>query len=342
MGSAGGNVSVTGYGANGTDLNSGVIVGPEATVTSGGSGSVTIQGTSGNANGTENYGIDLIGNVSSGGSGAVTLTGISLGFGGGNSTVNNTGIDIAGTLSSGGGAITANGTAGSSSAGSNAFGVLVGGAVTTTGSVTLNGTGGATTDGTGNGVRIARDGSVAANGTVAITGISGNDSYEDLLSGGASVTSYNSTVTLTGDSMYFNTIAPTGTAVVSQPGGGSFALGSYYYVITAITSNGESPRSNEAVYTAVNATDSANITWNAVAGALDYNIYRTNSSGNYTNGFLNEVAGNVTNFVDTGSSTNLSENAPGLPSITASGNIVTLQTTRTAHADSTLSARRSR
>lgn len=74
------------------------------------------------------------------------------------------------------------------------------------------------------------------------------------------------------------TAAPTGAAVTPHSGGGSTT---YIYVVTAISADGkEESRASSSASTAVgkimsqNADEFMVVTWNAVAGASRYNIYR--------------------------------------------------------------------
>lgn len=66
--------------------------------------------------------------------------------------------------------------------------------------------------------------------------------------------------------------APTGLAVITS-GGGTFFVN---YTVTAVDSNGQesSPAASTGVSTASN-TSTQTVSWNAVAGAVSYNVYRT-------------------------------------------------------------------
>lgn len=75
---------------------------------------------------------------------------------------------------------------------------------------------------------------------------------------------------------------PAGTPKTS---GGSMADGTYYYVITALDAAGEtikSPQSSANTITGGGGAGSVELTWNAVAGATSYKVYRTTVSGTYT------------------------------------------------------------
>ncbi|MFN7840478.1 MAG: Calx-beta domain-containing protein, partial [Pirellula sp.] len=132
--SGGGNVQVKGEPSS---RGWGVAVVLGGQVTSGGSGTVTVEGT-GNTVGNVSFAVYLFeGQITSGGNGAVTVTGI-----GGSGTQNNQGVQINGNssrITSGGvGTVTVEGTGGSSSHGGN-FGVwTIGGQITSGGgSVTV-------------------------------------------------------------------------------------------------------------------------------------------------------------------------------------------------------------
>lgn len=91
------------------------------------------------------------------------------------------------------------------------------------------------------------------------------------------------------------------TPVISTPlaaagTGGTFAAGTYYWVVTALNAKGETVASNE-----VSATLLANaeqvLSWTAIAGATSYNVYRGTVSGD--EGIL--VANTTgTSYTDTG------------------------------------------
>jgi Phage Tail Collar Domain len=70
---------------------------------------------------------------------------------------------------------------------------------------------------------------------------------------------------------------------------GGFSLASYYYyVITAWNNNGETNISAEITALGYNygPWNAIQLTWKASPGALGYNIYRTQSSGDYTNSLV--------------------------------------------------------
>lgn len=115
---------------------------------------------------------------------------------------------------------------------------------------------------------------------------------------------------------YFN--APYG-AVAALAAGGSLSTSAYYYVITAVgtqgTSTTESYISNEVTATPSGANLSILLTWSAVQGATAYNIYRGTISGSedvlvYTVPSVNNAAP-VTTFTDDGTYTTTSQSPPG-------------------------------
>lgn len=71
--------------------------------------------------------------------------------------------------------------------------------------------------------------------------------------------------------------------VVSSAGNlgyaGSFAAGTYYYKITSINSLGESLPSNEVSATLSSGYNFVSLSWNAVAGATGYKVYRGTATG---------------------------------------------------------------
>lgn len=91
---------------------------------------------------------------------------------------------------------------------------------------------------------------------------------------------------------------PTGLAVAPVVGGGTFAAGTYFWVVTATSALGETTVSNEAT-TAVALNGSANLTWNAVNGPVTgYKVYRGTVTG-AENVLVTTVGSGVTAFTDT-------------------------------------------
>lgn len=92
--------------------------------------------------------------------------------------------------------------------------------------------------------------------------------------------------------------APSGLAVVAVVGGGTFAAGTYFWVVTATGDLGETVASNE-VSVAIALNGSANLTWNAPpTGAKNIKVYRGTVAG--AENALIATLGLVTAFTDTG------------------------------------------
>lgn len=71
---------------------------------------------------------------------------------------------------------------------------------------------------------------------------------------------------------------PTLTKGTTTTSGGTFAAGTYYWVVTALNTHGETLASNEISATLV-ANGTQAMSWGAVTGATSYNIYRGTSAG---------------------------------------------------------------
>jgi hypothetical protein len=69
------------------------------------------------------------------------------------------------------------------------------------------------------------------------------------------------------------TATPSGT-------GGAFAAGTYFWVVTAVDGNGETTKSNEVQAVLTGSTSSVALSWAAVDGATNYNIYRGTTTTN--------------------------------------------------------------
>src|SRR5207253_186037 len=96
---------------------------------------------------------------------------------------------------------------------------------------------------------------------------------------------------------------------------GSLAPGTYFYVVTASLLSGESPASAEVSATVVeHGTDKGKIhlSWNPVAGAIGYRVYRGTTAGGESVFF--PVAAAVTTFTDTGGA-----GTPGAPPAALAG-----------------------
>lgn len=79
--------------------------------------------------------------------------------------------------------------------------------------------------------------------------------------------------------------------------GGTLTAGTYYYVITALNSGGETTQSNEVSQVTTGATSTITLSWASVAGATGYNIYRGTAAGLENAQF---TVGAVTTYTDTG------------------------------------------
>lgn len=92
--------------------------------------------------------------------------------------------------------------------------------------------------------------------------------------------------------------APTGLAVAAVVGGGTFAAGTYFWVITYQSDLGETVASNE-VTVAIALNGSANLTWNAPPpGVRHVKVYRGTVAG--AENALIATLGVVAAFTDTG------------------------------------------
>lgn len=96
--------------------------------------------------------------------------------------------------------------------------------------------------------------------------------------------------------------SPTGLAVADGGAGGTLANATYRYVVTANDgAGGETTISNEFVFANPGA-HKANLTWNSVTNAVNYNVYRTAPGGAAgTEVFITSVA--TTAFIDDNSIT---------------------------------------
>lgn len=91
--------------------------------------------------------------------------------------------------------------------------------------------------------------------------------------------------------------APTLALGTTTASGGTFAAGTYYWVITATNDYGETVASNEVSQTLV-LNDSQDLSWGAISGATGYNIYRGTAAG--SEDVLVSSVGAVTTYTDTG------------------------------------------
>lgn len=97
----------------------------------------------------------------------------------------------------------------------------------------------------------------------------------------------------------FEQLAPPSlTSVTPVASGGTFAAGTYRWVITAINALGETTASNEVTATLI-LNGSATLLWAAVPGATGYRIYRTAAAGGTGTELFAFAVGVVTTVVDT-------------------------------------------
>lgn len=91
---------------------------------------------------------------------------------------------------------------------------------------------------------------------------------------------------------------PAGLTATPNVGGGTFAAGNYYWVVTAIDALGETVGSNEAT-AAVALNGTATLNWTYVPqGATGIKVYRGTAPG--TENALIATLGNVLTYLDTG------------------------------------------
>lgn len=110
---------------------------------------------------------------------------------------------------------------------------------------------------------------------------------------------------------YFELAAPLSDLIVSNkrvdtptyivtPNGGSLPIGTYYYGISVDVGLGSSSPSNYAIVNVTSNNSSITLSWPAVAGAMEYDLYgRTETS----QGKLINLTGNSNTFTDDGSYT---------------------------------------
>ena len=90
--------------------------------------------------------------------------------------------------------------------------------------------------------------------------------------------------------------APVANTPSTSTSGGTLAAGTYFYVVTALNSAGQTTASNEVSVTTTGTTSSNTITWSAVAGATGYRVYRGTSAAGEN---VYYAPGNVTTYTDT-------------------------------------------
>ena len=102
-------------------------------------------------------------------------------------------------------------------------------------------------------------------------------------------------------------VSPPQNVTATAQSGGTLAANTYYYVVTAVTSGGETLASSEQSAIADSTNGTVALTWNAVAGALSYKVYRgTGTTGNEHGYFTSGTA----SFTDNGSASLTGSSAP--------------------------------
>lgn len=96
----------------------------------------------------------------------------------------------------------------------------------------------------------------------------------------------------------FTLTPPSALTAAPSTTGGTFAAGTYFWVVTAVNANGETIKSNEVQAVLTGSTSSVALTWNAVDGATGYNVYRGTSTTN-ENKLITTATTNT--YTDTGS-----------------------------------------
>lgn len=110
----------------------------------------------------------------------------------------------------------------------------------------------------------------------------------------------NNSIALTGTPPAWSNgiVKPSSLAVTASATGGTLAAGSYFWVVTAITSAGETKASNEVTATLSGTTSSAALTWTLPTGATGVKVYRGTATG--AEGTLVATLGAVTTYTDAG------------------------------------------
>ena len=322
--SSGGNVSVTGTGGSGSTGsgsfgNTGVLVVDGGQITSGPSGTVTVEGTGGAVPRNDNYGIYVRSSLSSitSGGGNLTVTGTG---GGSGTSASNHGVYVHLTgriLAAGSGTVTVSGTGGSST-GANSYGLLISGASSSIftgitsegGDVTVTGTGGSSSSSGSHGVYVTASSSSISSitsgsgGSVTVTGTgrggTGNSSHGVFVEG-----STTSSISSGG-----------GNVIVTGTGGGSGASASNYGVHLATSAR---------ITAGGSATVTVTGTTSASSGGSCHGVYILSGSSirsNATTGGAVSVTG--TGGASTGNSNHGVFVTGGSSSITSGSGLVTV------------------
>jgi hypothetical protein len=120
------------------------------------------------------------------------------------------------------------------------------------------------------------------------------DSNLEAFTDGQKVYVKSDSVTFSGSAPVAASVASLGTTAAS---GGTFAAGTYFWKVAAVTPGGDTAASNEVTAALVlNGTQVLN--WTAVAGATGYKVYRGTVAG--AENILVTTTGNVLTYTDTG------------------------------------------
>src|SRR5947209_2216393 len=94
--------------------------------------------------------------------------------------------------------------------------------------------------------------------------------------------------------------APPGLTVTPSATGGAFTGGTYFWVVTTTTPDGESTRSTEVSTSLTGTTASATLSWQHVPGAAGYKIYRGTAANTENKLIATLTDVNTTTYTDTG------------------------------------------
>lgn len=92
---------------------------------------------------------------------------------------------------------------------------------------------------------------------------------------------------------------PVNAAFSTATTGGTLAAATYFYRVSAINANGETPASTETSQVTTGTTSTVTVNWSAVPGATGYNIYGRTTGAQQ----LIATVGAVTTYTDTGAIT---------------------------------------
>lgn len=106
------------------------------------------------------------------------------------------------------------------------------------------------------------------------------------------------------------TIVPSTLTQTPSASGGSFAAGTYFWVITATTAAGESTKSNEISTTFTGSASSNALAWTQVLGATGYKVYRGTTAGGEGALITTIGSGATITYTDTGTA-----GSAGTPSV---------------------------